>query len=325
MSCRVTDNLQCYLHEARLPDMHYSPAVANKMEPLSTGLDVHPRRYRRLEVVHVIDTQLLYDMILDWTQNYIPSTSISVDDEDEKTGERFTVPCKPRFSVPSLPLGRVNDIDRVSLCMDNFPLESVQRTMHLLYPDYRSWRFAFCDESSAEPYFRRFSWSQLGCTESGKRKQVNQMLTMLLFSPWTLSEEELQNFIRPQIEWLWSKVGAELQLELFLCSHVLKVWDVCFSNGCRWFVVSTYTHWVFGVFSTEWMEVFVSPLYKHDSCSPTILEVLGFWVVSAMECEGGWVPPEGRNGHEFNMQHLSATVMDISVDILKALRVANYE
>lgn len=65
MSWRVTDNLRCYLNEARLPDMHCSPTAASEMESLSSGLDVHPRRYRQLEVVHAIDSQLFRDMILD--------------------------------------------------------------------------------------------------------------------------------------------------------------------------------------------------------------------------------------------------------------------
>ncbi|KIM65230.1 hypothetical protein SCLCIDRAFT_112948 [Scleroderma citrinum Foug A] len=329
MSWRVTDNLRCYLNEARLPDMHCSPTAASEMGSLSSGLDVHPRRYRQLEVVHAIDSQLFRDMILDWTRNYVPSAPLDVDDEDEKTGERFTVPCK-RFSVPSLPLGRVDNIERVSSCIDNFPLESIRRAIHLIYPGYRSWRFACCDESSAQPYFRRFSWTQYYLTESGKNKQVNQMLTMFSFSPWILSEEDLQNFILPQTfpqrqraraptseserfpfeqqEWLWS-----------------KVWDQCFSNDCRWFVVSTYMHWVFGVFSADWTDAFVSPLYRHDSCSPTVLEVMAFWVISAMGSEGGWVPPEGRGGCELHIQLLSATVMDISVDIPKALAVAKYD
>lgn len=121
------------------------------------------------------------------------------------------------------------------------------------------------------------------------------------------------------------------------------MWDQCFSNDCRWFVVSTYTHWVFGVFSNgemhvygkqtcmaytrmpDWMDVFVSPLYKHDSCNPTVLEIIAFWVISAMGGEGGWVPPEGHGGCELHIQLLSATVMDISVDIPKALAVAKYE
>lgn len=75
----------------------------------------------------------------------------------------------------------------------------------------------------------------------------------------------------------------------------------------------------------DWTSVFVSPLYRHDSCSPTVMEVMVFWVISAMGGEGGWVPPEGHSECELRIQLLSATVMDISVDISKALAVANYE
>lgn len=57
---------------------------------------------------------------IEGSTNYIPSTSLGIEDEDEKTGERFTVPCEPRFSVPSLPLGRVDNIERY---LGNFSLD----------------------------------------------------------------------------------------------------------------------------------------------------------------------------------------------------------
>lgn len=327
---RATDNLRYYLHEARLPDMHHGPPVASRTEFLPDSLGVRPRRYRRLEAVHPIDVELLGDMVFGWTEAYTPSTPLGVHDEDERTGERFTVSCKPCFSIPSLPLGRANDMERVSTWIDNFPLESVLRTMHLLYPESRSFRFSFCDESSAQSSFRKLSWSEISMTDSSRSKCVNDTLSLFSFAPWVLSEEELQGFVRPQRfpqqrraqacsselkrypfqerEWLWS-----------------KVWDSCFSSDCRWFVVTTYKHWVFGVFSPNWTDVFVSPLYRYDSCDPTILELLLFWVASAMGYEGGWIPPEIRAESKLPIQCLSATVTDLFFNVSKAMAVLVYQ
>lgn len=326
---KVTDNLRYYLHEARLPDMPQGRLAAGKTEPLPDGLGVRPRRYRRLEAVHSIDLEPLGDMVFDWTESYIPSVPLGVDDEDERTGERFTVSCKPWFPIPTLPLDRAGDVERVSSWIDNFPLESVLRTMHLLYPESRSFRFSFCNECSAQPYFRKLSWAESSTTESGKSKRVNETLSLFSFPPWALPEEELQGFVRPQRfpqqrraqaraserkryplreqEWLWS-----------------KVWDSCFSSDCRWFVVTTYKFWVFGVFSPDWSSVFVSPVYKYDSCDPTILELLLFWVASAMGYEGGWMPPETHAKSKLPIQCLSATVTDLFFNVSKAMAMVAY-
>lgn len=327
---RVTDNLRYYLHEARLPEMHQGPTVTGKTEPLTDSLGVRPRRYRRLEAVHSIDMELLGDMIFDWTEVYIPSTPLGVHDEDERTGERFTVSCRPCFPIPSLPLGRASDIERVSSWIDNFPLESTLRTMHLLYPESRSFRFSVCNECSVQPSFRKFSWSETSMTDGGKSKRINDTLSLFSFTPWTLSEEELQGFIRPQR--LPQQRGAQACVSELKCYPFReqewlwsKVWDSCFSCDCRWFVVTTYRYWVFGVFSPDWGDVFVSPLYTYDSCDPTILELLLFWVVSAMGYEGGWIPPETRAGSKLPIQCLSATVTDLFLNVSKAMAVVAYQ
>ncbi|KAG6333132.1 hypothetical protein ID866_5959, partial [Astraeus odoratus] len=102
-----------------------------------------------------------------------------------------------------------------------------------------------------------------------------------------------------------------------------QLWDTCFSSNCQWFVVSTYTHWVLGVFSAGWTDVFVTSVYKHDRRNPTVLELLLFWVISAMGCEGGWVPPQF--GSDVPSQLLCATVADMPVDDTKYLTIARYE
>ena len=63
-----------------------------------------------------------------------------------------------------------------------------------------------------------------------------------------------------------------------------------------------------------WTASFVSPLYAFDSCTPTILEVLVFWLISAMGNPGGFAVPEISSELVHRRQLLVATPRDISRD-----------
>ncbi|KAF9227950.1 hypothetical protein BS17DRAFT_806237 [Gyrodon lividus] len=310
MAFRASDNLRCYLHEARLPAMAHRSALG-ELAQLHTSLNLHPERYRKLKLVHTIDATLFSDIVSDWMEEFVPCESLGVGDEDKSTGERLTVPCEPFFSVPLLPLARAEDIERVFLWVDMFPLESIRRVLHLLYPELNSWKLIPCEEG---PLLKTLTWSQ-SRTDCRKTEPVRHLMVLFLIPPWILSSKELQEFARGQPfldrsqasgrhpdgtlfrgqEWLWS-----------------KVWDSCVSRNCPWFIVSTYTNWVFGVFSTGWTASFVSPVFAFDCHVPTILELLLFWLISAMGFPGGWVVPENRAESALHRQLLIATVRDLS-------------
>ncbi|KAI6167044.1 hypothetical protein EDD17DRAFT_1542593 [Pisolithus thermaeus] len=326
---KVTDNLRYYLHEARLPDMPQNPPSTSKTEPLPDSLGVRPRRYRRLEAVHAIDLELLGDMVFDWTEFHIPSMPLGVDDGDERTGERFTVSCRPCFPIPSLPLGRASDIERVSSWIDNFPLESVLRAMHLLYPESKSSDSRFVTSVVANRL--------LGSCRGRKSPKLtvakaNASTTRYLCFPLPRGR-----YRRKSYKALFVRSGFHNNEGPKLVQASSSVIPFRSKNGygarsgirafpaiVRWFVVTTYRYWVFGVFSPDWSDVFVSPLYKYDSCDPTILELLLFWVVSAMGYEGGWTPPETRTQLKLPVQCLSATVTDLFFNVSKAMAMVAY-
>lgn len=58
----------------------------------------------------------------------------------------------------------------------------------------------------------------------------------------------------------------------------------------------------------------MSPPYAFDSHTPTILEVLVFWLISAMGYPGGFVVPEISYEVVHRRQLLVATPRDISRD-----------
>ncbi|KAF8136332.1 hypothetical protein EV363DRAFT_1211087 [Boletus edulis] len=312
MAFRASDNLQCYIRGAMLPAMAYrSP----RSEPWSyhVSLNVRPERYRKLRLVHTINATPFSDIISDWVEEFVPSKSLGVNDEDEDTGERLTIPCEPFFSIVPLPLVRAEDIERVFVWLDMFPLESTRRILNLLYGNSNSWKFLPSEE---QPFLKTLTWSY---SKSEQDKTISQdALCLFLMPPWLLSAKDLQEFARGQafpdrsapdslgdeaqstlhgMEWLWS-----------------KVWDACICRDCPWFIVTTYTHWVFGVFSAGWTASFVSPLYAFDSHMPTVLEVLVYWLISAMGYPGGFVLPDISHESVHRRRLLVATPRDISRD-----------
>ncbi|KAN0077311.1 hypothetical protein V8E55_011166 [Tylopilus felleus] len=312
MAFRASDNLQCYIRGAKLPVMAYRPP-RSESGSCQVSLNIRPERYRKLRLVHTINSTLFSDIISDWVEEFVPCKSLGVNDEDERTGERLTIPCEPFFSIVPLPLARAEDIERVFVWVDMFPLESTRRILNLLHVDSSSWKFLPNEEV---PFMKTSTWS---CVKSDRGKSISQhALCLFLMAPWALSATDLQEFARGQsfpdrtasdsledkpqstlrgMEWLWS-----------------KVWDTCISRNCPWFVVTTYTHWVFGVFSSGWTTSFVSPLYAFDSHTPTILELLVFWLISAMGYPGGFVVPEISHELAHRRQLLVATPRDISRD-----------
>ncbi|KAF9246543.1 hypothetical protein BU15DRAFT_40045 [Melanogaster broomeanus] len=324
MAFRVSDNLRCYLHEARLPAMAHRSALSEPGQ-LRTSLNVRPERYRKLKLVHTIDATLFSSLISDWMEEFVPCESLGVNDEDESTAERFTVPCEPYFSVSPLPLARAEDIERVFLWVDMLPMESIRRVLHLLYPESNSWKFIPCEE---EPWLKTLAWSQ-STTDCGKTDFVQHLMGLFLIPPWMLSSKDLEDFARGQSVCVTNTQvsGLDPDMNVFRGQEWLwsKVWDSCVSRNCPWFIVSTYTNWVFGVFSAGWTASFVSPVYASDCHVPTILELLLFWLISAMGYPGGWVVPESRVESVLRRQLLMATVRDVSPEVpAEALAVSAF-
>ena len=108
--------------------MSYRPPRGEPSVSFHASLNVRPERYRKLRLVHTIDPALFSDIISDcWyrssacahttdhtsgVEGSVPGESLGVNDEDEHTGERLTVPCDPFFSIVPLPLARAEDIER---------------------------------------------------------------------------------------------------------------------------------------------------------------------------------------------------------------------
>ncbi|OJA21622.1 hypothetical protein AZE42_01667 [Rhizopogon vesiculosus] len=304
MAWRAPDNLRFYIQEARLVSINLGPSQPS----VHTALHSLPRRYRKLRAVHPLQLDLFNEYCQDWSEDFIPCASLGEEDEDKETGERFTVPCPPFYQVPSISLARADSLKRLFTWIDILPLETVRRAIHLLYPETRSWSFASDADDSDHTIFKCITWSQI--VDSDDERHYRSAMSICIQPPWVLSIRDLEQFCKRQS--FFSAAPTErptTPYERLWC----KVWDCCITRSCPWFVVSTYTHWVFGVFSNGWTAAFVSPVYSHDSHEPSVLQLLLFWLCSGMGLPGGWVVPDVRIEPAYPTQHLTAMGSDLAI------------
>jgi len=72
--------------------------------------------------------------------------------------------------------------------IDQLPLETVQRTMHLVYPRTQQWRFVHSDVLDIDKdIFDYFQWKD-------RNDPQNTRLVVVVQSPWILSPQDVQNF-----------------------------------------------------------------------------------------------------------------------------------
>ncbi|KAF8339746.1 uncharacterized protein EI90DRAFT_3117524 [Cantharellus anzutake] len=114
-------------------------------------------------------------------------------------------------------------------------------------------------------------------------------LSFFLLEPWAFNDDDFQLFTK-QTVMNNAPHRRGFVMRDFKDSDRLwgMIYDRCHRLHCRWFVVSTYDSWCFGVFSRGWTSAFVSSPKSGGSRSPTILQCLVYWILSSMDCEGKW-------------------------------------
>ncbi|KAJ8594333.1 hypothetical protein M405DRAFT_784805 [Rhizopogon salebrosus TDB-379] len=316
MAWRAPDNLRFYIQEARLVPINLGPSEPS----VHTILHALPRRYRKLRAIFPLQPALFNEYCQDWSEEFVPCVSLGEEDEDKETGERFTVPCPPFYKVPSISLARADSLKRLFTWIDILPLETVRRTIHILYPETRAWSFASDADDPDHNVFKCVTWSQT--VDHDDERHCRSAMSIFIQPPWVLSIRDIERFCKRQSVWFFGSSSAAPTKNLHECPTTpherlwYKIWDCCVTRSCPWFVVSTYSHWVFGVFSNGWTTAFVSPVYSHDSHDPSVLQLLLFWLYSAMELPGGWVVPDVRIEPAYPTQHLAALDSDLVISPL---------
>ncbi|KAG2154873.1 hypothetical protein DEU56DRAFT_386221 [Suillus clintonianus] len=285
MTYRATDDLQGYLKDAVLPRlklMHKPESMFHqRYKSRRSTLTVGPR-HRNLANIVFLDSA--FDgLVNDWIEEHVPNRSLCLYDEDRQTGERFTVRSSQRFNVPELLLPAASDINRVCDWLDNFPLQTVQRVFHIMFPATKDWGFTTLDDDGCDDNFKKFYWTD----ENQDHADIRDASVIVACQPsWIMSDEFMWQFT--QLKSLPEGTTRPLRGKERLWG---KLWDTCVHNQTPFFVLTSYQQWVFGMFSRGWTTVFVSPVIDAQSRSPTVMHALLYWLGSALGAPGGFVQP----------------------------------
>ncbi|KAI0798054.1 hypothetical protein C8Q75DRAFT_740501 [Abortiporus biennis] len=292
---RATANLSLYIENAILPHMPLGPA-APQMPPDGHKshlniLAVRPENWRSLESIQSIEADDFLVKARFFTTNIHYGPLYGIEDMDEITGEQITIPAKRYFEIPPRIIGHPSNIEKVCRWVIEYPMETLQRVMHITFPDTAPWTFdSYSEKDVDSKVLRHITWGRDRVDGTRDAKVV-----VLIQSPWILSPRDLSAFTEckgiPKPSDFKQRGANPEHYE----SHERmwgKVWDLCYRQKCRWFVVTSYWGWVFGTFSDGWTRAYVSPVVSSDNYRPTVLECLVFWFASAFRMDGGFSIPE---------------------------------
>ncbi|KAJ4495558.1 hypothetical protein C8R41DRAFT_762543 [Lentinula lateritia] len=302
-----TDNLKSYVREAALPKMtndRFAPAIPpdGHKSHLNT-LKVRPEAWRRLENIYTLENFRLEEIIIACSSHtnltspmfvgidmYLPSYSLGVNNRDEATGETLSIPCPGTdFDIMYIEERRPSDLSRLAPWIDNLALMTVQRIIHLIQPNTHIWSFSLAEEGDLDQaIFRYYLWSLPNhimerMTEDA-RKSVQYSSVIVAFQPpWILSMQDIKEFAKCRSFSPFREPGNAFPTPLNSTHRIwAKLWDLCVRRNTPWFVLTSYNHWTFGMFSKGWTAAFISGVYEFNAYSPTITECLTFWIASAM-------------------------------------------
>ncbi|KAH9951323.1 hypothetical protein B0H21DRAFT_718505 [Amylocystis lapponica] len=298
LAAPATQNLRRYISLATLPTMplgrHAPEMPPEGHKSHRNTLSVIPQGYRRLETMHLIDDPYFIEDMTAFLNHYIPSASLDAPNADPQSGEQITVPCSPYYNLPERAIGQVATVDRVFRWVTEYPLDTVQRIMHLVFSESDDWAFSEDKRIDIDDQLiRHLIWGPAASVPIPVADFPKPTVSVVIQPPWILSPKDFELFVEcvtlPSLQ-----VNTNLQPQIYDSKERLwgKLWDVCFRNKSHWFVVTTYWGWVFGVFSKGWTRGFVTSIRTSQEESPTILEYLIYWFASAIGIPGGWEIPE---------------------------------
>lgn len=286
MAYRATDDLQGYLKDAVLPRLKLTHKPELMLQQgYKSRRNTLTVRQRRRNLTNIVFLDSAFDeLVNDWIKEHVPNRSLCLHDEDRKTGERFTVRSSHRFNVPELLLPVASDINRVCDWLDNFPLQTVQRVFHIMFPATKDWGFVTLDDHDRDDNnFKKFHWTDV----NQDHPDIHDLSVVVACQPpWVLSDKSMWQFT--QLKSLPECTTRPLRGKERLWG---KLWDTCVHNQTPFFILTSYQQWAFGMFSRGWTTAFVSPVIDAQSRSPTVMHALLYWLGSALRAPGGFVQP----------------------------------
>ncbi|KAF9564660.1 hypothetical protein CPC08DRAFT_760073 [Agrocybe pediades] len=236
------------------------------------NLNVRHERGRCLETIHSIGYEIEH-LVRPWTKANISSTPDPSDALIYSETANYTLP----QTLPPFYIESPSDLDNMFSWLV-LAIITATRAMHRID---RRWMTFLCESpvhaDLDQNIFRYVVWKNQG----EKLTAVRDSVVLAYETPYTLTQREMQEFV----ECGAFPVYDNLNVENLQSKHRLwgKIWDTCQTETCDWFILTNYTHWVFGAFSSGGRAAFVSSVipYQNDAKSPTILEWILFWLSSA--------------------------------------------
>lgn len=282
-----SDDLQAYLRDAILPDLKYGkdapslPPTGHKSH--CNTLSTRFKKCRHLTGIHYLGASF-DEMLNDWIKENVVKRSVSFRHEDRDTGEVLTVPSARKFKISTALPAPVTDCTRLSSWVNHFPLQTVQRVLHIMFPQTKDWSFTSnITGSNDQEIFKEFYFTDtraLASLETGPNSVV-----VVCQPPWILSHEDMWQFT--ELKSLPVDNGPLRAKERLWA----KLWDISVRRQSAYFIVTSYQQWVFGVFSRGYTNAFVSPPVDAQSRNPTVLQAILYWLASALAVEDGYAAP----------------------------------
>ncbi|KAF9241359.1 hypothetical protein BU15DRAFT_73485 [Melanogaster broomeanus] len=277
------------MNDATLPELKYG-GDAPSLPPHGHKSHRNTLSTRFRKERHLTGIQCLGDafdaLVNNWITAHVPDTSLglTLTDKDEQTGEDLTVPSARRFKINSTLLAPVTEFNRLWAWVDHFPLRTVQRILHILYPQTKDWGFVSETQSHYDNHiFKEFYFTHK--EHSPTAEIASNSVLVACQPPWVLSEEDMWQFT--ELKSLPAG-NSRLRGKERLWS---KIWDLCVRKQCFYFIVTSYQQWAFGVFSDGWTRAYISPPFDARARQPTVMHAILYWLSSALDVNDGYSPP----------------------------------
>lgn len=288
---RATYNLRDYIRRAGLPPMVVDPSVAKLPPPGRRSHAVHLSvgfaLWRMLQYMEPLYPAELSEDVSSFIETYIPTKPVTSPEPDYITGEWLTVPCRG-FETGTVLLGREVDNESMRRWVREYPLATVQRLLHIIFPETKPW--AFHAESDHDPdaeVVGFYTWE----ARNRQKQLMNSTLAVMVLPPWIASPADLVAMTKCR-KLRRRRFPEDSDPQWKACERLwAKIWDTCTRRKCHWFVVTSYNSWVFGAFSPGRTRGFISEPKSFVERDPNVLETLTYWVASSMGLPGGFTLP----------------------------------
>ncbi|KAG8950125.1 hypothetical protein FRC04_007980 [Tulasnella sp. 424] len=199
----------------------------------------------------------------------------------------------PFLSVP-------NSEEGVRIWISQLALPTATRILHVSDPNTAAWTFSIVGGKGTGQLLSDYAWEKKPSPNSDD--VTLRRLIVEAKAPWVMPLSELRRFADmeklPTLAELQSSGRSGKPNEKFTNEENAwaQIYDYCYGQGHHYFILTTYEHWVFGVFSLNYTSARVSDIIPYSSLEPSVLECITYWVQSSMFVPGSFeIPLFGPN------------------------------